>query len=49
MAAEPLSVLVVEDADVLRAVASYYLDSESDLQVVASVSTSSATTSACAC
>ncbi len=38
MAAEPLSVLVVEDADVLRAVTSYYLDSESDLQVVASVS-----------
>ena len=33
----PLAVLVVEDAEVLRAVTTYYLDTESDLQVVASV------------
>ena len=42
MPAPPLSVLVVDDSDLLRSLVAHYLDGESDLQVVASVSTISA-------
>ena len=38
MPATSRAVLVVEDADVLRAVTCYYLDTEADLQVIAAVS-----------
>ena len=39
MSSPPLSVLVVDDNDVLRTVVSHYLDDESDLQVVSCVGT----------
>lgn len=42
MSATCRAVLVVEDADVLRAVTAYYLDTEADLQVVAAVSSGQA-------
>ena len=38
MSPHPLSVLLVDDSDLLRSLMSHYLDAESDLQVIASVS-----------
>lgn len=37
----PLTVLVVDDSEVLRTVVSSYLDDESDLEVIAAVATAS--------
>ena len=42
MSGSPLAVLVVDDSDLLRSLVAHYLDAESDLKVVASVSTADA-------